>query len=100
MDCALLTTYSMRLSPSSIAIAVITAYQKTLSPDHGPLRHLHAYGYCRHSPTCSQYGKQVIAQRGLLLGGWLLLKRILSCHPWAKISDEKYRTLAADSLHR
>jgi hypothetical protein len=75
--------------PKRSLIAIIELYQQTLSPDHGPLRHLYTYGYCRHEPTCSEYGKRIIAERGVIIGTPLLLWRILHCHPWAKISDEK-----------
>ncbi len=37
---------------------------------------------CRYTPTCSAYGVEAIKKHGALKGGWLTLKRILSCHPW------------------
>lgn len=37
---------------------------------------------CRYTPTCSQYGLEAIKKHGALKGGWLTLKRIMSCHPW------------------
>ena len=37
---------------------------------------------CRHYPTCSEYSLQAVKMHGPLLGGWLAIKRILSCHPW------------------
>ncbi|WP_035334269.1 membrane protein insertion efficiency factor YidD [Dokdonia sp. PRO95] len=37
---------------------------------------------CRYSPTCSYYTKTAFQRHGLLTGGKLALKRILSCHPW------------------
>ncbi|MEM7380019.1 MAG: membrane protein insertion efficiency factor YidD [Bacteroidota bacterium] len=37
---------------------------------------------CRYSPTCSQYTVEALQKHGLFKGGWLALKRILSCHPW------------------
>ncbi|MBM3231614.1 membrane protein insertion efficiency factor YidD [Candidatus Peregrinibacteria bacterium] len=70
------------LWPRLIALQLIRLYQATLSPDHGPLRHLYPYGVCRHEPTCSEYGKNVIGNRGLAIGGVLTLKRILICNPW------------------
>lgn len=82
--------------PRRAACALITAYQHTLSPDHGQLRHLWPYGYCQHEPTCSEYAKQQIQARGLLLGLLYGAIRILSCHPWKKVSDEKI----LKTLHR
>ncbi|PIR48874.1 hypothetical protein COU80_02980 [Candidatus Peregrinibacteria bacterium CG10_big_fil_rev_8_21_14_0_10_55_24] len=67
----------------------ITLYQRTLSPDHGPLASLWPSGYCRHSPTCSAYAKEMIEKRGVLLGSLLAFKRILTCTPWHKPSTKK-----------
>jgi putative membrane protein insertion efficiency factor len=72
---------------------LITGYQKTFSPDHGPLRHLYPNGYCRHSPTCSQYAQEVILERGVVIGGLLTLKRLLSCHPWKQLDEKKIKEL-------
>jgi putative membrane protein insertion efficiency factor len=37
---------------------------------------------CRFTPSCSQYGYQVIEKYGLLRGGWLALRRVARCHPF------------------
>lgn len=37
---------------------------------------------CRYSPTCSHYTVDALKKHGAFKGGWLALKRILSCHPW------------------
>ena len=37
---------------------------------------------CRYQPTCSYYAKEALEKHGLFKGGWLAVKRILSCHPW------------------
>lgn len=79
--------------PRNLIVRLITLYQQTLSPDHGPLRHLSPYGYCRHTPTCSAYAKEVIAKRGVLIGVLLSVKRILSCNPWTKPSEQKIKEL-------
>lgn len=39
---------------------------------------------CRYQPTCSAYAKEAIQRYGPFKGGYLALKRILSCHPWGK----------------
>ncbi len=39
---------------------------------------------CRFVPTCSAYGIEAIKKYGPFKGGWLTLKRILSCHPWGR----------------
>lgn len=37
---------------------------------------------CRYTPSCSNYTVEAIKKHGPFKGGWLGLKRILSCHPW------------------
>ncbi|RTY92421.1 membrane protein insertion efficiency factor YidD [Flavobacterium sp. GT3R68] len=39
---------------------------------------------CRFEPTCSTYMIQALQKHGLFYGGFLAIKRILSCHPWGK----------------
>ena len=58
----------IRLLPRKLIAWLIVGYQHTLSPDHGPLKALNPYGYCRHSPTCSEYAKKMIMERGVLVG--------------------------------
>lgn len=66
------------------AIGIIWLYQKTISPDHGLLRHLFPYGYCRFHPTCSQYMKEAIEKYGFLIGFFKGGARIFRCHPFSK----------------
>lgn len=80
---------SVWLLPRRAAISVLWMYQKTLSPDHGPLKGLHPHGYCRHEPTCSEYGKNVLRERGLIIGSLLIIRRLFTCHPWHKLEDKK-----------
>lgn len=37
---------------------------------------------CRFEPSCSHYATQAIELHGCLKGGWLMVKRLLRCHPW------------------
>lgn len=62
----------------------IRLYQKTLSLDHGPMKHLYPYGYCKFTPSCSQYGYDVIKKRGLVVGIPKTLWRIFRCNPWTE----------------
>jgi hypothetical protein len=55
-------------------ILLIRFYQLSLSPLFAPS--------CRYTPSCSQYGIEAITKYGPFKGGWLTLKRILSCNPW------------------
>jgi len=82
------------LPRNAIALA-ITGYQHTFSPDHGPLKSLYTYGYCRHSPTCSVYAKKAVLERGAVIGSLLAARRVLSCHPWKKLSEEKILEISA-----
>jgi len=64
-----------------IVISLINLYQRTLSPDHGPLRVLG--GVCRFAPTCSEYTKQAVERFGVIKGLALGVKRVTRCHPWS-----------------
>ncbi len=55
-------------------ILIIRFYQLSLSPLFAPS--------CRYIPTCSQYGIEALTKYGPFKGGWLTLKRIISCNPW------------------
>jgi hypothetical protein len=54
-------------------IALIRVYQFCLSPWLGM--------HCRFTPTCSQYAIEALAQRGIVRGSWLAVRRILRCRP-------------------
>lgn len=69
---------------SNIVIKFIKFYQKTLSFDHGPLKHLYPHGYCRFYPSCSQYAIEVIKKYGIIIGGLKAIWRILRCNPFNK----------------
>lgn len=55
-------------------VALIKIYQLIISPLFP--------SSCRYTPTCSHYTLEALKKYGLLKGGWLGIKRILSCHPW------------------
>jgi uncharacterized protein len=60
---------------TAVAVGVIRAYQYLVSPWLG--------GNCRYAPTCSEYAAEAMRQYGPIRGGWMALKRILRCNPWA-----------------
>ncbi len=58
----------------AILRGLIRAYQLLISPLLGPR--------CRHLPSCSEYTAEAIALHGPVRGGWMGLRRIVSCNPW------------------
>ncbi|MBA6225543.1 membrane protein insertion efficiency factor YidD [Colwellia sp. MB02u-18] len=60
-------------TPQKVAITLVKAYQRWLSPLLGP--------HCRFNPTCSFYAIEAINRFGVIKGCWLASKRILRCHP-------------------
>lgn len=58
-----------------VLLALLRAYRYCLSPWWG--------GHCRFYPTCSLYATEAIERHGSARGGWLALKRLCRCHPWA-----------------
>ncbi len=66
-----------------IGMFLVRVYQKTLSPDHGPLSRILPYKTCKFHPTCSEYTYTAIERFGLLKGSWMGVKRIGRCHPWS-----------------
>ena len=61
---------------STLLVITIKSYQRLVSPLLGP--------HCRFEPTCSCYGIDAINQYGPAKGTFLLLKRVLKCHPFHK----------------
>ena len=62
--------------PRGCALGLIRFYQRYISPLTPPA--------CIYQPTCSHYGYEAIQRYGLFKGGWMTVKRIGRCHPWAK----------------
>ncbi|MBL7915961.1 MAG: membrane protein insertion efficiency factor YidD [Bacteroidia bacterium] len=59
---------------TKLLTGMILFYKKAISPLLMPS--------CRYYPTCSEYGLEAIRKHGPFKGGWLTMKRILSCNPW------------------
>jgi putative membrane protein insertion efficiency factor len=79
-------------------VGLVRLYQLTLSPDHGWYRALHPYGFCRYTPSCSQF-----ALDGLRTDGVVALPRIavrlVRCHPWARGGADPYVALPNAHKH-
>ena len=65
---------NMKKLLANFFILLIRFYQATISP-------LFPHT-CRYTPTCSTYSIQALKKHGPFKGGWLALKRFLSCNPW------------------
>ena len=59
-----------------IIVKIIKLYQLIISPLIG--------SNCRYTPSCSTYSIDAFKKHGLMKGGKLSIKRILSCHPFGK----------------
>jgi len=59
-----------------MALKLIRGYQLAISPMLPPA--------CRYVPTCSEYGLEAIERYGFLRGGWMTVRRITRCHPFAR----------------
>lgn len=57
-------------------IFLIEFYQKNISPLKP--------SSCRFTPTCSNYAKEAILKRGVIIGSILTIGRILRCNPLFK----------------
>ncbi|MFL3004917.1 MAG: membrane protein insertion efficiency factor YidD [Candidatus Neomarinimicrobiota bacterium] len=53
---------------------IIKSYQIAISPLLGK--------NCRFHPTCSNYALEALKKKGLLVGVFLSIKRILKCNPF------------------
>ncbi|MFD2675075.1 membrane protein insertion efficiency factor YidD [Gulosibacter bifidus] len=70
------TVHNVALVPRNLGVAFLLLYRKVISPIYGDV--------CRYYPTCSAYGLEAVQVYGLVRGGWMALRRITRCHPWAK----------------
>jgi len=59
---------------AKLMMGLIIFYKNAISPMLMPA--------CRYYPTCSEYGMEAIRKHGPFKGGWLTLKRFVSCGPW------------------
>ena len=55
-------------------VLLVRFYQTAISP--------FTPASCRYEPTCSTYMLRALQKYGLFYGGYLGLKRIVSCNPW------------------
>jgi putative membrane protein insertion efficiency factor len=71
--------------PRNLAIGLVWFYQKTLSPDHSKImKVIFPNGYCRYTPTCSEYAKLAIKKYGFIHGTIKSIWRVFRCNPWSR----------------
>ena len=58
-----------------VLIVLLKAYRLLVSPLYGQV--------CRYHPSCSAYALQAVTVHGSIRGGWLAVRRLARCHPWA-----------------
>jgi len=70
--------------PRFLICKLIEIYQKTFSLDHGPKKENYPFGYCKFTPTCSEYAYDAIKKYGIIWGGIKSLWRIIRCNPLSR----------------
>jgi hypothetical protein len=70
-----------------LVLALLRFYKAKISPGLPPA--------CRYTPTCSEYAMEAIERRGLLVGGLLATKRVLSCNPFSRGGYDPVREAGA-----
>ena len=59
-----------------LILRALRFYKVSISPQLPPA--------CRYTPTCSEYAIEAIERRGVMVGGFLATKRVLSCNPFSR----------------
>lgn len=67
---------TLLLVPRNLVIGFLLLYRLVISPSYGDV--------CKYHPSCSAYGLGAVQRFGVLRGGWLTVRRLFRCHPWAR----------------
>lgn len=62
-----------------VAYGLLRLYKGTLGPALAAM----GASQCKYLPTCSEYAFAAVVQHGWLRGGWLAVRRVGRCHPFA-----------------
>jgi uncharacterized protein len=65
---------ALRAGLRAVLLGAVHAYRLLLSPCLGQR--------CRFNPSCSLYALQALRLHGNRSGSYLVLKRLVRCHPW------------------
>jgi len=57
-----------------VLIALVRFYRRHISP--------RTRSSCRFLPTCSAYALEALEKYGAAKGGWLMVRRLVRCHPF------------------
>ena len=83
----------MRHCGKIVVLQLLRAYKWAISPMLGPA--------CRYVPTCSEYAMEAVERYGVARGGWMALRRVLRCHPFAGAGyDPVAGTAGAEPLRK
>lgn len=58
-----------------LLIAFVKVWRTVVSPLYGDV--------CKFYPTCSAYGLEALQLHGAVKGSWLIVRRLVRCHPWS-----------------
>ncbi|HEU5288159.1 MAG TPA: membrane protein insertion efficiency factor YidD [Candidatus Limnocylindria bacterium] len=59
-----------------LVLGLLRFYKARISPQLPPA--------CRYTPTCSEYAMEAVERHGVVVGGFLAMKRVLSCNPFSR----------------
>lgn len=65
-----------RRTRASLLVVALRRYRASISPLYNDV--------CRFELTCSAYALEAVELHGTVKGGWLMMRRLARCHPWAK----------------
>lgn len=54
----------------------VMGWRKFISPLYGDV--------CKFHPTCSSYGLEALRVHGSVKGMYLIVRRLVRCHPWSE----------------
>lgn len=71
----LMRTIVSRSPLAWVLIGFVRVWRAIISPLYGEV--------CKFYPSCSSYGLTALETHGALRGSWLIVRRLVRCHPWS-----------------